>query len=74
METRIRYDFRTGMAIGTGPETARVLIGTYVGLPNGEERDVFDLYRMDDDGEPVGECQGRMGSTVSEVTVAAEKE
>jgi hypothetical protein len=74
METRIRYDFKTGIAIGTGPETARVLIGSYVGLPNGEEPDVFDLYRMDDDGEPVGERQGQMRSTISEVTVAAEKE
>jgi hypothetical protein len=73
MEIRIRYDFKTAVAIGTSLETARVLNGTYVGLPSREEPDVFDLYRMDDDGEPVGECQGQMGSTIYEVNVA-EKE
>lgn len=55
------------MAFATTPEEAPVLHGVYIGLPNAQERDVFDLYRMGEDGEPTGECQGQMGSTMVEV-------
>lgn len=71
METRIRYDFKTAFVMATGTEEARALIGTYIGVPNGEP-DRFDLYRMDADGQPIGECQGQMGSTILE-TMPIEK-
>lgn len=73
METRIKYEFKSGVVVATGPEQARVLVGTYVGVPNAEAPDVYDLYRMDADGEPIGKCQGQMGSTIVEVGSNEEK-
>lgn len=68
METRIRYEFTTPVVVATAPEEARVLHGVYIGLPSAKERDVYDLYRMDEDGEPTGEWQAQMGSAVVEVS------
>ena len=63
----IRFEFKEPVAITTGQEQAQVLVGTYAGLPIAGEADVYELFRMGDDGEPVGECQGRMAGTIVDV-------
>ncbi len=62
MANHIHFRFKTAKAFATGPEAAQVLIGDYLGVPDPEEDDLYDLYRMDAQGEPVGEPQGRMRS------------
>lgn len=64
LETRIMYDFKSPVAFAAAPEEARVLIGRYVGMPSADGPDIFDLYRMDGAGGPIGERQGQMRSTI----------
>lgn len=62
--TWVKFEFKEPFSMAIGPGEARVLHGTYVGLPSEDEADVYDLFRMDLDGEPIGESQGRMGATI----------
>ncbi|ASK88364.1 hypothetical protein [Sphingorhabdus sp. SMR4y] len=63
----VNFEFNVPLAIAISPGEARVLHGKYIGLPNKEEADVYDLFKIDPDGEAVGECQGRIGATIVEV-------
>lgn len=64
MEQRVRYEFKSPFVFATGINTVEVLIGVYVGLPQGD--DMFHLYRVDEQGEPVGEVVAQMHSDISE--------
>jgi hypothetical protein len=63
MERRVRYEFKSPFAFATGVNTAEVLIGVYVGLPQGDN--MFHLYRVDEQGEPVGEVVAQMHSDIA---------
>jgi hypothetical protein len=62
--TWVKVEFHESVVTGVAPGEARVLLGTYAGIPCKDEEDLYDLYRLGPDGEPAGECQGRLHSTV----------
>lgn len=52
----------------SGVDEPTVLHGAYVGVKTSDDADLFDLYAMSHEGEPVGTILGQMGCQVVEKT------
>jgi hypothetical protein len=64
----VKFDFKNPIVVMSGVDEPTVLHGAYVGVQTLDDANLFDLYAMSHDGEPVGAILGQMGCQVVEKT------